>query len=54
LTVEVRLRSKSADDIITLAGLLSQTLKVAHSEPKFSSEFGDYSVYFVVDVAGGE
>ena len=54
MTVEVRLRSKSADDIITLAHLLSQTLKVAHSEPKFSSEYGDYSVYLVIDVAGGE
>lgn len=54
MTVEVRLRSKDADSIIALATLLSQTLKVAHSEPKFSLEYGDYSIYFVVDVTGGE
>ena len=52
MTCEIRIRSKNVDELLALVEKLSETLKVAHSEPRFNESYGDFTCYFTI--AGGE
>lgn len=52
MVVEIRLRSKTLDEVLDVAGKIGEALKATSGEPKFNENFGDFTIYFVV--RGGE
>jgi len=54
LVVEVRLRGRVLDEVLEVSKKLSEALKVPASQPKFSQEHGDFTIWFAAIDGGGE